>query len=412
MRTRFQLYIRLKNERGATLIIVALLMVIFIGLAAFAVDIGHLCVVQNELQNAADAGALAGARFLYNEDGTAVNEDANQIAYNTATANMGEGKAVEVNWSGGNAGDVQRGHWSFAASTFTPNASLNPVDLINRSDGDLDADPDFINAVRVITRRKSSPASSFFARVFGYQGFTLQKEAVAYIGFAGTLQPGDVDQPIAICIDSILQNDQYQCTVGRMSNSDKNKNTTGWTDFNQENPCQGGTNANAVKNLVCGDGNPEPIYLGKDMATNGGVIASAFDDIIGCWNDWIEQMGTEILWNLTLPVITCPGNNVSPCEEVVGAVNVNVVWITDKEDPKYNDAPKKMEDWTSGDKDGKKRWDSFVAHFNLQNVDGSPAPYEKKSIYFKPDCNPHIPPTGTSGGKNFGILAKIPVLVK
>lgn len=408
MRTCFQLYVRLKNERGATIIIVALLMVIFIGFAAFAVDIGHLCVVQNELQNAADAGALAGARFLYNynEDVAAVNEDANQIAYNTAAANMGEGRTVEVNWSGGNAGDVQRGHWSFATSTFTPNASLDPVDLINRSDEDLDADPDFINAVRVITRRKSSPASSFFARVFGYQGFTLQKEAVAYIGFAGTLPPGAVDQPIAICIDSILQNDQYQCTIGRMQNPE----TAGWTDFNQENPCQGGTNANAVKALVCGDGNPEPIYLGKDMATNGGVIASAFKSIIDCW---VDQTNQETLWNLTLPVITCPGNNVGTCEEVVGAVNVNVVWITDVgNDPKYNNAPKKMGDWASSDKDGKKRWSSFVAHFNLQDAYGSPAPYEKKSIYFKPDCNPHIPPTGTSGGKNFGILAEIPVLVK
>jgi hypothetical protein len=35
----------------------------------------------------------------------------------------------------------------------------------------------------------------------------------------------------------------------------------------------------------------------------------------------------------------------------------------------------------------------------------------KKCIYFLPDCNPHIP-TGISGGENFGVLAKIPVLVK
>ncbi|WKZ15900.1 MAG: TadG family pilus assembly protein [Candidatus Jettenia caeni] len=407
MRTRFQLYVRLKNERGATIVIVALLMVTFIGFAAFAVDIGHLCVVQNELQNAADAGALAGARFLYNENGTAINEDANQIAYNTATTNMSEGKAVEVNWSGGNAGDVQRGHWSFATSTFTPNASLDPVGLINRSDEDLDVDPDFINAVRVITRRKSSPASSFFARVFGYQSFALQKEAVAYIGFAGTLPPGAVNQPIAICMDSILQNDRYQCTVGRMSKSE----TAGWTNFNQENPCQGGTNDHDVKALVCGEGNPEPIYLGKDMATNGGVMADSLKEIFKCWAP--DGKPPETLWNLTLPVITCPGNNIGTCEEVVGAVNVNVVWITDVgKDPKYNNAPEKMGDWASSDKDGKKRWDSFVAHFNLQNADGNPAPYEQKSIYFKPDCNPHIPPTGTSGGKNFGILAEIPVLVK
>jgi hypothetical protein len=32
-------------------------------------------------------------------------------------------------------------------------------------------------------------------------------------------------------------------------------------------------------------------------------------------------------------------------------------------------------------------------------------------MYFKPNCDPHIPMGGT-GGENFGILAKIPVLVK
>ena len=62
------------------------------------------------------------------------------------------------------------------------------------------------------------------------------------------------------------------------------------------------------------------------------------------------------------------------------------------------------------DPDGQERWSSFVQHFNLQNVDGSPAPYEKKSIYFLPDCTYHDL-AGLSGGENFGILAKIPVLV-
>jgi hypothetical protein len=63
------------------------------------------------------------------------------------------------------------------------------------------------------------------------------------------------------------------------------------------------------------------------------------------------------------------------------------------------------------DTNGQKRWESFVDHYDLKNVDGSQAPYEKKSIYFLPDCTPHEL-TGVSGGYNFGILAKIPVLVK
>jgi hypothetical protein len=122
---------------------------------------------------------------------------------------------------------------------------------------------------------------------------------------------------------------------------------------------------------------------------------------------------------MTLPVITCPGNNVGTCERVVGAVNVNIVWITEAgEDSGYNKCPEQMggmapnyADWTNNDPNGQVRWNSFAQHFNLQNVDGTPAPYNKKSIYYLPDCTPHVS-VGVSGGENFGVLAMIPVLVK
>ncbi len=125
-------------------------------------------------------------------------------------------------------------------------------------------------------------------------------------------------------------------------------------------------------------------------------------------------------------------NNVGPCQELVGAVEINVVWIIDKGltqgENAYGEAPTQMQgvgdipDWpTDGvpcynieSSDGTEReacWNDFVSHFNLENVDGSPAPYAKKSIYFLPDCTPHDP-MGVSGGENFGILAEIPVLVE
>jgi hypothetical protein len=37
--------------------------------------------------------------------------------------------------------------------------------------------------------------------------------------------------------------------------------------------------------------------------------------------------------------------------------------------------------------------------------------YQEKTIYFLPDCNPHVP-AGVTGGDNFGIRAQIPVLVE
>ena len=52
----------------------------------------------------------------------------------------------------------------------------------------------------------------------------------------------------------------------------------------------------------------------------------------------------------------------------------------------------------------------FVASFALEDINGDPAPYKKETIYFVPDCSPHVP-TGGTGGENFGVLAKVPVLV-
>lgn len=417
----------LKDDSGVIAIVIAILLVLLIGFGAFAIDIPHLYVIRNELQNAADAGSLAGARVLYNEQGTTINEDANRIAKEAAIQNTSDKQPVDVNWTSGNTGDVQRGHWSFATRTFTPNDSLLPVSLWDVGTDELDADLNFINAVRVITRRESTPAISFLAKIFGRDSFQLSSEAVAYIGYAGTILPGEVDIPVALCAETILDDETYSCNIGRMINSGEstpNSETGGWTSFSQDDACTGGTNSSEVRSLICAGGNPEPISLNGYMATSGGQIQDAFSKLSECWEG---KTGKSMPWEVAVPVISCPGNNIGPCQEVVGAANVNIVWITGAgEDPGFNDAPQSMsdvpgkEDWPTAAQltqipdfatNGQARWNSFASHFELKNVDGSQAPYEKKSIYFLPDCTPHEL-TGVSGGDNFGVLAKVPVLVK
>lgn len=56
-----------KRQQGAVAIIVGLSIVILVGMLALVVDLGHLYIAKTELQNAADAAALAGAKEL---DGT------------------------------------------------------------------------------------------------------------------------------------------------------------------------------------------------------------------------------------------------------------------------------------------------------------------------------------------------------
>jgi hypothetical protein len=418
---------KLSDEEGAVFILVACLLVVFVAFTAMAIDIAHLYVVRNELHNAADAGALAGARFLYKADGT-VNDAANLIAKTAAMENDSERVQVEVNWTSGNTGDVERGHWRFSDRTFHPYDVLTAPTLWNRSNEELDNDLTFVNAVRVKTRRETTKADSFFAGFLGFMGFDVSARSVAYIGFAGSLLPLDVDLPIALCEESLLKDDKYDCSIGRMLNSSDDPNTSdtgAWTDFNQVGDvCKGGTNADTMKTLIDKCPSPENttiLTLGKNIALTNGVADSVFGKIHmvkGLYDCWQTVTEKKRLWQRTLPVISCPDNKVGPtCGKIVGAVTVNLVWINSTSDPLYKNAPTEMAggagytDWSSSDPDGAVRWDSFRKHFHLKNVDGiSDADYMDKSIYFLPECTPHKP-IGNTGGLNFNILAEIPVLV-
>lgn len=421
--TKFRIILSPRHgQRGTVIVYVAIVIIVLIGFAALAVDIAHLYVARNELQDAADAGALAGAGRLYVGNGTAIDPNANQFAYNAAVANTSQNLSVEVNCNlAANTGDVQRGHWSFTTRQFTPNArttvALNWMTQ-NFDTIDTDADPNtqLINAVRVITRRESTPVAMTFARIFGFPTYPVRAEAVAYIGFAGSINPHAVDQPLAICRQSITDsNGVYSCVTGREINSGGGgggHNTSAWSNFSQ--PC---TTANppTTNPLICAQGNPLPIIFGLDMGTTNGMVDSVYKNLYDCWrnNSALDTDGDGIpdkAWPWTLPVIDCgPNLMVGNCMEVVGVVEINVLWM-EKWGTGQIDYPTKMEGWTCTGT-GSQCWTPFATYFQIEDWNNIqvPAP-AAKSIYFQPDCKYHEP-TGNTGGPSFGILAKIPVLV-
>ncbi len=396
------------SDKGAVAVIVALSLIMLLGFGALAVDLGYRMIVKNELQNAADSGALAGAGDLYLADGSAVNPDANEVASRTALQNLSQKELVYIADDG-----IQRGHWSFSSNNFTPNDSLAPPDLSNSTEA-LDADTDFINAVRVRVRTLQ-PVASFLSRIWGGDPSYIEAVAVAYIGFAGKLAPGEADQPIAICMQSLTDPDgNLTCNTGRMLNSGSDAtthNTAAWTNFSQ--PCATANPSNTVP-LVCSGGNPWTITLGANIGTTGGTDVPILSALRNCFDPEtrIEPM------NMTLPVIDCPANNPGNCSKVLGVVNVDIIWVSEKdadtesEFEKENFPPSKMGLWSCPA--GKTRaqcWDHFVSYFNLKNVDGITATYAQKSMYFLPNCEFHEL-KGDTGGVNFGVLAKRPVLVK
>lgn len=420
------------RQSGISIVLAAVALFMLMGFTALSVDGGNLFVARNELHNAADAGSLAGARFLYVKDGSWVNDgtrpyDQDDLNDPYKSAEVRATEAAQANNSQNSSAEVlsaRRGHWSFTTRTFTPNDSLEPVDLFEQSTQDLDLNPNFINAVEVVTARQQTQVEAFFGRVLGFNGYDASARSVAYIGFAGKLRPEDVDQPIALCQEALVNPDgNYSCSVGRFI--PEGDQTGGWTSFEHDD--SGATNANEIRDLVCGDGNPNEIRFGEDIATNNGQVQSAFSDLYDCW---VEETNKEVIWTLTLPVIDC-SDGVSPSNPVVGAVTVNIVWIIDQANQIDTRAPQQMElppedsegvspgTWTSTSTSGAERWDSFVDTFNLQKPNGDLAywssepqvtGWRQKTIYFLPSCSFHEP-KGQTGGENFGILARIPVLV-
>jgi Putative Tad-like Flp pilus-assembly len=142
------------------LILAALLMILMVGMIAFAMDIGYVVLVRSQLQTAADSAAMAAAAVMGNEPGMAVKTARQYAAYHTAG-----GESVQLSDS-----DVELGIWDTETRSFVP---LNQA----------------ANAVRVTARRDAGSggeAPLFFARIFGHESFSMSASAVA------TANPRDI----------------------------------------------------------------------------------------------------------------------------------------------------------------------------------------------------------------------------
>ncbi|MEV7998418.1 TadE/TadG family type IV pilus assembly protein [Pseudarthrobacter oxydans] len=81
------------RERGAAGVIVAVMMVVLIGAGALAVDTGQIYAERAQLQNAADAGALAGVDIC-SVAGGCTQADANAVAEALADSNSNDNKTT------------------------------------------------------------------------------------------------------------------------------------------------------------------------------------------------------------------------------------------------------------------------------------------------------------------------------
>jgi putative Flp pilus-assembly TadE/G-like protein len=227
--------------RGATAVVVALVLVLLLGFLALALDSGHLFSVRGELQNAVDAGALAGAVEL---DGTTAGlEPAVASGLDFAARHETDSHEDVV------ANQVELGHWTLpyqdCASFEGVETGRNGPDGYRfcRIEGRDAIAARLINAVRVqAARAKDAPGGGgapVFLHAFLGHGETADVAAEAVAVKGGPSTEKCPTAPLTIRADCLEDNGgALRCgepyTPYTLGLSDATIDSAGWVTFNTQ----------------------------------------------------------------------------------------------------------------------------------------------------------------------------------
>jgi Flp pilus assembly protein TadG len=178
-----------RREKGVIAILIALLLPIMIGFGAFAVDFSYRFLVRSELQNAADATALAAASCLFGRANCG-NLNASKPDWNTARQSAIDyvSKNSSENTQLANVA-VEYGYWNI---TGTP-AGLQSLP---KTPGSND-----LAAIKVTISKDNGtnggPVKTFLAPILGIYSKSLSASAVAVVPYPTSSGIGTVF-PVAI----------------------------------------------------------------------------------------------------------------------------------------------------------------------------------------------------------------------
>ncbi|MFO0891497.1 MAG: pilus assembly protein TadG-related protein [Isosphaeraceae bacterium] len=211
------------------MVLFGMMLPVFIGFVALAVDVSMIAVARNQLSTAADAAALAGAQQLASENRVRGTTDlaaemtaANNLAQSFAQANrvLGAAPVVSTNPYNSATGQIQVGYLDLS----------NPSSSLDTSSSNTAK----FNSVQVRAVRDAShggPVPTIFGRVLGHSGSDVTVQSTASVqvyavkGFKSSGSFNSDLLPITMHIDTwnrMLKNDS---TTGDKFTFDKTTNT-------------------------------------------------------------------------------------------------------------------------------------------------------------------------------------------
>jgi hypothetical protein len=317
-------YSFLKDADGSVAVTMVILMVAFVGMLAFGIDLAHLQTVKSELQNAADACALRGARaFLpdnipvtgYAGDPDPVN--AQQQAYNTISANRSD----NVNFQLGDLpmGNIRVGIWNYETKSWvggTPTWSWPPdPSLWGHYIG-----PGVILPVRRNGLSSLGPVAMTLARLFGINTVNVSATATAALSGPSQLNedtPGTF--PIAINKDLLTSPD------ATIYLSPDTADVGGWTSLSPDT-----VSASVIKGLVNGSTPNPQVNQGESISLQNGSACTAIHEAVKTYHPTENPKGVYTLnrpVDIVFPVVTVDKFNQSAT--VTGFVSATILYLID-----------------------------------------------------------------------------------
>jgi hypothetical protein len=320
------------NQHGAVLVFVAFLLIVLLGITALAVDIGYVAITRNQLQNAADAAALAGAGklgMIYEPQDPPLSLNSSQegdvkdVALYVGLENKVAGQSPNIIKSS----DIIVGYWDSKVNTFYDVPPSVPI-------------PRIPNAVRVTTRPSGGgpiplgSVTTFFANIFGIANVAVSATATASLTSPCDLNPGG-PSPFAISKDSpYCSTDPTIIFTGGPSTYP----CGGWQTF------ETGVNATSIRNMLntmlsqngCfSKGYPE---CGSNPTTNFffpvqevGDTANVINGLTGNW-ECIQNLymcvRDGIKWEVLVPVVLGPCGNIQQNGTIDSFATVTISGVT------------------------------------------------------------------------------------
>jgi len=157
---------RPNGQRGAVIIMFAIFLVVLLGFAALALDLGRMNLTKVQLQNAADAAALGGAGSLVNSSLSTYDWDAaEQKGLVLAQHNIVNGEQIQQ-------ATIEAGYWNSSDGFRHHGTSGVPVT------GDV---PAVRATVALASDQNNGPLKLFFAPFLGFNESNIPASAIAAI---------------------------------------------------------------------------------------------------------------------------------------------------------------------------------------------------------------------------------------